>query len=326
MTSQDRPRGVRIQRSAFCEEWHAPGDTGGTGILLFRIYPGILLKVNNMRLSAVDMPPTADYHCLKINCCVSGRCEVPIAGGQYVYLESGRIDLDLRQPDHECLFPGGLYQGLEIVADLPVIGQSCPPVFRELGIDIAAAARRLRAENGTRILTADSCLMQLLTDIYTHLLSEHGTTSLPVCRFYAAELLQRIFALPADDRTRYVSAAQRSVAVAAERYLLEHESAPVSVAELASRLHVSPTTLENYFQAVYGMTIHAYVHHRRIALARSLLEQSDLPVAEIARRAGYTHPGKFSAAFKKHTGMSPLEYRRTHAGVSVQAMFTLPRR
>ena len=44
--------------------------------------------------------------------------------------------------------------------------------------------------------------------------------------------------------------------------------------------------------------------------AAQLLQESDLPVAEIAHRVGYEDPSRFAAAFRRHTGRRPTELRR----------------
>jgi AraC-like DNA-binding protein len=44
--------------------------------------------------------------------------------------------------------------------------------------------------------------------------------------------------------------------------------------------------------------------------AARLLQESDLPVAEIAHRVGYEDPSRFAAAFRRHTGRRPTELRK----------------
>ena len=45
---------------------------------------------------------------------------------------------------------------------------------------------------------------------------------------------------------------------------------------------------------------------------KQLLEETELPVSEIAQRAGYYHTSNFIRMFKKDTGLTPNEYRLTH--------------
>ena len=53
----------------------------------------------------------------------------------------------------------------------------------------------------------------------------------------------------------------------------------------------------------------AYQTRLRIERAKDLLRNTSLRVSEIAAQIGYQNPMYFSSTFKKHTGMTPLEYR-----------------
>ncbi len=61
-----------------------------------------------------------------------------------------------------------------------------------------------------------------------------------------------------------------------------------------------------------GTTLSKEIAHLRSVKARQELEQSTQRVAEIGTSVGFTDPTVFSRAFKKWTGQSPQEYRRTH--------------
>ena len=43
-----------------------------------------------------------------------------------------------------------------------------------------------------------------------------------------------------------------------------------------------------------------------------MLSETDIPVSLIALKTGYTNFSYFSQVFKRHTGLSPLEYRQQH--------------
>jgi AraC-like DNA-binding protein len=85
-----------------------------------------------------------------------------------------------------------------------------------------------------------------------------------------------------------------------------------SIDKLAKDFCVSPTSLKNYFQGVYGQSISAYLRCKRMNKAVEYLEESSRQVADIALSIGYENASKFSAAFKLAAGESPLEYRRRH--------------
>ena len=81
--------------------------------------------------------------------------------------------------------------------------------------------------------------------------------------------------------------------------------------ELAEYFSISETSLKNYFRGVYGQNISVYLREMRMNKAGELLASTRLSVAEIAAQVGYLNQSKFASVFKKHFGVSPLEYRRT---------------
>ena len=48
----------------------------------------------------------------------------------------------------------------------------------------------------------------------------------------------------------------------------------------------------------------------RMAVARDLLRNQDLGIAEVAERVGYSSASTFSTAFSRHVGQSPGRYAR----------------
>jgi AraC family transcriptional activator of pobA len=55
--------------------------------------------------------------------------------------------------------------------------------------------------------------------------------------------------------------------------------------------------------------VQEWIIERRMAEARGLLAETDLPVAEVARRVGVADPGYFSRLFSRTHGTSPRKWR-----------------
>jgi AraC-like DNA-binding protein len=65
------------------------------------------------------------------------------------------------------------------------------------------------------------------------------------------------------------------------------------------------------FRREVGMTPIAYLNRYRINQAKSLLEETDKNVTEIAMLVGFFDSGYFSRVFRRQVGVSPDAYRRT---------------
>lgn len=55
----------------------------------------------------------------------------------------------------------------------------------------------------------------------------------------------------------------------------------------------------------------SFVHHIRMQRAVELLEIEGLSVDQVSNRVGFASRSHFSRAFKKHTGVAPVLFRRT---------------
>ena len=95
------------------------------------------------------------------------------------------------------------------------------------------------------------------------------------------------------------------------RYIDDHCSADLRISDLASIACMSPTKFKETFKRANGKTLTQYVQERRMSRAEMLLRQPDLTIEQVGRAVGYTCASRFSALFKRETGMLPSEFRRT---------------
>jgi transcriptional regulator GlxA family with amidase domain len=86
-----------------------------------------------------------------------------------------------------------------------------------------------------------------------------------------------------------------------------HEEWPV--ARLARVSGVSEAHFARSFKEAFGLPPHRYLLTRRIERAKSLLRDTDLPIAEIAFRTGWKSLGTFGRTFRDVTGESPGDLR-----------------
>lgn len=79
---------------------------------------------------------------------------------------------------------------------------------------------------------------------------------------------------------------------------------------LAAAQNMSLSSLRQRFREKTGKSIHQYAIACRIAQARHLLQETSLPIKEVANELGYTDVYFFSRQFKQVTGVSPGMFRR----------------
>ncbi|MGI9476081.1 MAG: GlxA family transcriptional regulator [Hyphomicrobiaceae bacterium] len=85
---------------------------------------------------------------------------------------------------------------------------------------------------------------------------------------------------------------------------------PLTIRDIADHVATTQKQLEREFRREFAASPVQIYQHLRLASARRLLENTHLPVAEIAVRTGYQNPGAMSRAFRLQFGLSPRELRR----------------
>lgn len=94
-------------------------------------------------------------------------------------------------------------------------------------------------------------------------------------------------------------------------YINEHFTENISVSELAEKAMLSQYYFIRLFKKHTGYTPHEYILTLRLNTAKYLLQTSPASIKEICFRTGFSCESAFCSTFKKSTGKSPSQYRRT---------------
>lgn len=96
---------------------------------------------------------------------------------------------------------------------------------------------------------------------------------------------------------------------AALRYIREYARDGINVDDVVRNAAMSRSTLQRRFQNLLGRTLHDEILRVRLRLAQQLLEETDLPIEQVADKAGFTHRQYLGEVFKTQYGESPAAYR-----------------
>lgn len=79
---------------------------------------------------------------------------------------------------------------------------------------------------------------------------------------------------------------------------------------VAAELHYSTAYLSNKFRHEAGMTFNNYLQNYRIDIAKNLLNTTSMDISSVSVSVGYTDCKFFTEIFKKHTGITPRQYKK----------------
>ena len=125
----------------------------------------------------------------------------------------------------------------------------------------------------------------------------------------AINLLERILLQLAEARSATQSPEAWLTSVM--KRLDQTDSFVIDYAALAEEHGMALSTLRRRFRQATGIPLHSYLLQSRIAQARTLLGETDLPIKTIAHRIGYHDVYFFSRQFRQETGVPPATYRRS---------------
>ena len=92
--------------------------------------------------------------------------------------------------------------------------------------------------------------------------------------------------------------------------LIEKYQGDLSLTECAEKLGYHPSYIWRVLKNIKDITFTDYIAKQKLELAKRMLVDTDIPVAEIANRLSYSNAQNFIRLFKKHMGITPGQFRK----------------
>ncbi len=134
---------------------------------------------------------------------------------------------------------------------------------------------------------------------------------LDLIRAYLIELIIKIFRALELSHAKNPSLQHRRMIGQAIDYLRRNYNTHVKLEDLAIRSFISKNYFSKLFKEVTGINFSDYVQKLRIEEACNLLQVTDMKVIDIAAQVGIKDLKFFYEVFKKITGRTPGDYRKS---------------
>ncbi|MEX0653460.1 MAG: DNA-binding transcriptional regulator [Phycisphaeraceae bacterium] len=95
-------------------------------------------------------------------------------------------------------------------------------------------------------------------------------------------------------------------------FIREHAVEPIGVEDVLADVMISRRSLERRFAGLLGRSPQAEIRRVRLERAKQLLAGTELRMPEVAVRSGFSNAERLSVVFRRETGVTPTDYRRTH--------------
>lgn len=118
------------------------------------------------------------------------------------------------------------------------------------------------------------------------------------------EMMKKFHIQP--ELVEYSKCVQKAV-----EYIHANLSRKLDLTTIAKYSYVSKSTLTNKFREELHLTIQGYIQQQKMFRAEQMLKNSDMSIAQISEKLGFSEQFYFSKCFKQRFGLSPREYRNT---------------
>ncbi|MFF5210663.1 AraC family transcriptional regulator [Streptosporangium sp. NPDC000396] len=269
-----------------------------------------------------------DEHCAVLHYVVGGECQVLLPGGGSVVLRAGDLAVFPRGAAHALADAPGTPTVLldQVIPDRKagthtvreITGPGAAVVFLCAGLhyDELGDSPLYRALPAMIILDRDMLRAEPLLDHTLRGLAAEGQDEEPGAGLVALRAFEMVFVLalrtalrnldvPTARALRHPGVSRALFAM----YTRYHES--WTIESLAREAGMSRSVFSAAFHELVGDSPGRHLAGRRMSEAAHLLRHTSVPQATIPELVGYGTPVGFHLAFRRWSGMTPAEYRRT---------------
>ncbi|RFB86876.1 AraC family transcriptional regulator [Rhizobium leguminosarum bv. trifolii] len=236
-----------------------------------------------------------------------------VAGGNPMSYEDPELDRYLRRLNGHKVKLGGISGGPAILARRGLMENRRFAVhwqhieaLQELSSDFLVERRLFVIDRDRYTCAGGVAALDMMLAIVA---SEHGTNFAQAVSDWFIHTRMRM----ADDPSRSTLAEQLNIThralMAATDLMASHLADPLSEQQIADLAGLSSRQLQRLFADQIGEPMMQFYRRMRLEKANELLQQSALPITEVAIAAGFSSLSHFSRAFREHFSLTPRQRR-----------------
>lgn len=242
-------------------------------------------------------------------------------GHTLIYITSGQARIDIGN-DHYVVGPGEVmltragqlfsFKPGDINTGIMCHFQEALLLSQAGGADAQAAFALLHGW-GRPVVAVPAATVGFVEQLFRRLLAEYATEQLhhpALLRAYLLALLHELNRAYADQAATGALTSAEQLTDRFKQLVAAGLRNTHRMADYAEQLHVSADHLGKCVRRVTGKSPTRWLEESIIREAQALLFQSQQPVSEVAAAVGVPDASYFSRLFKKHTGQTPLAFRK----------------
>ncbi|RDY33060.1 helix-turn-helix domain-containing protein [Lachnotalea glycerini] len=302
---------ILLAETKECSVFQMKNDTGEGIMTMYQVFPGVSISYNDYHMESFDSTYNTNRNMFCIDHCREGRLEYATTQKAFSYFEAGDLKLD-RRITHQghFEFPLAHYHGLMITFDMDQAEITLKKEIKDFPVNLISLQKKFCKGNQPVVIHNAPAIEHIFSELY--MVPEKIRIPYFKIKIFELLLYLDVLELPKNlEEKPYFYKNQVEKIKAMQNIMIGNLEKHYTQEELSEHFNIPLTPMKNCFKNVYGSPINTYMRVYRMNQAAVLLKkQSHMSITDIAGKVGYDSPGKFSAAFKKVIGKSPLEYRK----------------
>lgn len=267
----------------------------------------ILTNSSNESLSNISFEYPFSFNGIVFGICLKGSDKIRINFKEYK-VEEGSILTILpnqiveRTDNAEDFFIEILAFSQDFMSDLII-----PKDFELPKKIVDNPVLKISSEKMQNLLRFHSFIIETFNNEH-HIFFEH------VIKGLLYSLLMEIASIYKDqDTEQKEKVSSRNEEITKQFFLLlkDHHKTERTATFYADKLFITPKYLSSVLKKTTGRTINSWVEDATILGAKILLKSTNLTVLQISEELNFPNSSNFGRFFKKHTGITPIEYRES---------------
>lgn len=249
-----------------------------------------------------------EHNSVEIMYVITGQCQVDAATDTFALKKGDFILLDANV-SHRLIVEKNNPCRMLNIEFVFVDKKSSFPTMKQLAEGSQALTEWLSKDTPYVVLKDPDEIYHTLKSLVLQL-DELGSDNEMMVQLLLAQVLIRTATLAIEAKDHQHQPSDEYVKNAVT-YIHHHYDCDIQVKDIAASVNVHPGYFHRIFKASMGCTVMDYLANIRIEKAKMLLAHTDIPITDIASYIGINSREYFSSLFKKHTGSTPLNYRKS---------------
>ncbi len=276
------------------------------------IFDGIWIVYHDLILSTTELFPLEEPGIIRMNYCISGRCELDFKNNKVFYVGAGDFVaalIDDKQYKHN--FPLGSYKGISIVTNEKKLDAFLKTIFVNTKITSTMLIEKIKEYDQYMLLSNNSTLQTIMKEII--LFDDIFWKEKAILKFAELILLLINNDMEASQvKGKYLDKNLTNKVKQIKKEVTENTELRITIEEIARKYNISSRAFSDCFKEVYGKTYYAFIKEYRIKKAAEMICNTNNTIGEIAITVGYQNASKFSKAFSDIMNVTPIYFRKNN--------------